>query len=64
MKKKLILALSMTVTLACQANVHGPDRNGVYQVDQWGSKVELVKIDYELSYELSGNSGQIQKAGL
>ncbi len=38
--KKLIL-VSLLLAATCTANVvNGPNKNGQYQVDQWGSEVE------------------------
>lgn len=43
------LALTLMLSTALQANVIGPNKDGIYRVDQWGAKKGKEKKDLKLS---------------
>jgi hypothetical protein len=47
-----------------QANVVGVKKDGTYTVDQWGSKIQVVKIPDELGYHIDKDNPTLLRAGI
>lgn len=49
MRTVIALALAVTLNTALHANVIGPNKDGIYKVDQWGAPKETKKKTVKFS---------------